>query len=900
MRKNAPPVSPYLPIDGNAWRLAVGDVDGDGSNELICGLYQGAVSCVDPVTGRTRWRQPVGGFPFAVAAADVDGDGRAEVLAASADGGVRAFSGAGTHLWTYAPNRAPVYGMAVCRPGGGLPPMIVSAGMDRNVHLLSADGRLASRHGRTRAATHLAVGDIDGDGSDEVIVTCARTGLYEILRTSGCGLHGAETRELERVPKLVETLGEIVPFSVHSIDTGDLDGDGRAEIVLGSSFFTGLPVRVIAGTGETLFTTPRHRGMDTGSFRRIEYYSMSVARVAPPGAFAERPRVVVLTSGNVRILGDQGETVAEANAPVGFTDLAIDGRTLYLGSSPNGDRTVYRIDLGGDWVRGIESLGRHGLARRIGDTLALIRSQTTAFPATQIPPGHSYSIRAGYLAEEQGWISPQLDRLAREFPYPNFAFVGQSALSGMVSGLKENVAIDHAGNVVGKSPEGTSAEEFERHAAAFERSGRAFNYYISHGAEPRVTAETLDRMLAAAPSALRGFVTHEDEEPERLPGYCGNYLAALAERCVRRGKELVMVEKNTFWFDVPSDPAVGPSLFDGRTAPALVAGTDDANSRTPDLNLFCRVGLRQAGLVDRIEANAIGDLFCFNRMFEWEYPKHGHPHFRLLVAHTVLGASSYTVRSDQFHGDALTEQAREAFGTFFHLLGKGIVFTPQPEQMVGLSRLGFAVHRPPKSWIEDGHNGHRIDRWRDHPEADNAVLPRNACFWGISPTPPHALPAVLFGKTRQFGAHVPATPYGPVVFVPAHAVGRGVVGVDDWWHTDGVHVWREGGPKLNGEPAADALRASFEHAAARLPFRAFGDGLFFHSVKVGEGRYRIFVIDPGWLDPADRRCDVRIQLPGRFSAHDLLGDRPIRVEGGEFALDVPAGALRVIEVTAKD
>jgi hypothetical protein len=133
--------------------------------------------------------------------------------------------------------------------------------------------------------------------------------------------------------------------------------------------------------------------------------------------------------------------------------------------------------------------------------------------------------------------------------------------------------------------------------------------------------------------------------------------------------------------------------------------------------------------------------------------------------------------------------------------------------MAGLSRVGFAMHEPPEKWIEDGHNGHGVDKWEQDPELDNAVLPHNGCIWGNTPTPPHALTAVLLHKKRQFGNHIPATPYGPMAFVPAHADLKKVAGVDDWWHTDGISVWREGSGKLTGAKAGEALRDSFEKAA---------------------------------------------------------------------------------------
>jgi hypothetical protein len=175
-------------------------------------------------------------------------------------------------------------------------------------------------------------------------------------------------------------------------------------------------------------------------------------------------------------------------------------------------------------------------------------------------------------------------------------------------------------------------------------------------------------------------------------------------------------------------------------------------------------------------------------------------------------------------------------------------------------------------------------------------------MWGNTPTPEHALQRVLMNKKRQFGLHIPPTPYGTIAFVPVHADLGSVNGVREWWHTNGLYVWREGGPKLNGMEAARALRASFEEAAKRLPFRALGDDLFLQSVRIDEGRFRIYAVDPGWVDPEDRRVELRTQLPGKWEIRDLLSGEELKEsrDGDQSVeLRVPAGAFRILEAARR-
>jgi hypothetical protein len=358
-----------------------------------------------------------------------------------------------------------------------------------------------------------------------------------------------------------------------------------------------------------------------------------------------------------------------------------------------------------------------------------------------------------------------------------------------------------------------------------------------------------------------------------------------------------MQEKNVFWFTAPAFERVYDNLFANGRGKAIVAGADDAGSLTHELNILGRVGLRQAGLIDHIQADAITDLSSFACMWEWGFAKHGHPFLRMLAAYTVLGADYFYIRVCIHYGQEFNEWAQEFADNFMPMLGKGLIFTPKPEEMVGLNPIGFAMHEPSEIWIEDSFEGHDTNGWDPPPEMEQAVINRSGVWYGNAPTAPHSLQAVLLNKKRQYGGQVPATPYGPFVIVPAHADLDKVVGVREWWHTDGTFIWREGGPKMQGEEAAKALRESFEQSARELPFRAFGDDIFIQTLLVEENRYRIFLIEPGWIEPADRNIDLQCQLKGDVSSlKDLLSGDNLKFDGsGRTALTIPAGSLRILE-----
>jgi len=78
--------TPYIPIHGSAWQIAVVDADGDGRNELFYATFQGQVGGVNPRSGRHLWKAPLGGFPFDLEAADLDAG--VACMVGCADGGL--------------------------------------------------------------------------------------------------------------------------------------------------------------------------------------------------------------------------------------------------------------------------------------------------------------------------------------------------------------------------------------------------------------------------------------------------------------------------------------------------------------------------------------------------------------------------------------------------------------------------------------------------------------------------------------------------------------------------------------------------------------------------------------------------------------------------------------------
>lgn len=238
------PISLKTPTDFVQRGLTVADIDGDGAAEMLVYADSGFHVLRDDGTD-------LPGFPFrlaedeldlqgGMAAGDIDGDGRPEVVGASPGGPLHAFFGDGTLLPGF-PVEGPMSGAPVSLADldGDAILDIVTVG-DDGVIVVRGDGRRLDGFAFTPAdpalgaavmtrAEQTSAGDLDGDGRDEVVVMVHRA---------------FAEGELHEVYAF-DANGEIRPgwpvdgFSVSlwlaaTPALGDLDADGDLEVLVPS------------------------------------------------------------------------------------------------------------------------------------------------------------------------------------------------------------------------------------------------------------------------------------------------------------------------------------------------------------------------------------------------------------------------------------------------------------------------------------------------------------------------------------------------------------------------------------------------------------------------------------------------------------------------------------------
>lgn len=338
--------------------LDAADLDGDGLTELLTGSTNGRAYAIGS-NGKTRWTWQTGGTVNHIIASDLDLDGKREVAIASEDGRVYLLDADGGERWHFKSGSAAyraegmTASVAVDLDGDGKRELVVgSKTANVNCYAFDAAGKMLWRHPQyAHRCTALAAGDCDGDGKAEVILGTYYFGS-SVLDWRGKGkwsfggvlpaVSAACMADVNSDGKKegLYGMGDLVRCHTYtgkllwqrnvgdhakSIVTGDLDRDGRIEIVVGSR--SGY-VYVLAPNGDLKW----QHGV------RDDVLCLAVADLDHDG----QPEIVVgAEDGCVHVISHAGTPLARYVAGgyiigVAVRDIDRDGTTEVIVASSNG------------------------------------------------------------------------------------------------------------------------------------------------------------------------------------------------------------------------------------------------------------------------------------------------------------------------------------------------------------------------------------------------------------------------------------------------------------------------------------------------------------------------------------------------------------------------------------
>jgi hypothetical protein len=241
--------------------VAAGDVNGDGVPDIITGVGKGGAPSVKVFDGKSgallasffAYEPTFRGGVF-VAAGDVNGDGLAEVITGAGPGGapqVKVFDGvatspnlAGSFLAFPADFRGGVRVATGDVNGDGTAAIVTGPGGGTGpvVKIFTSDGTpvrsFTAFSPQYRGGVFVAAGDVNGDGRAEIIVGPG-SGTAAVVKVLD-----ATTGELI---KSIKPYGRTFRGGVH-VAAADVDGDGQTDLVTSPASGTGAVVRAFDST----------------------------------------------------------------------------------------------------------------------------------------------------------------------------------------------------------------------------------------------------------------------------------------------------------------------------------------------------------------------------------------------------------------------------------------------------------------------------------------------------------------------------------------------------------------------------------------------------------------------------------------------------------------------------
>jgi hypothetical protein len=856
-----------LPAQTPAWQVAWA-VDAARGDTVAYTSHSGALT-LQRLGGERLWSAELGGFAYATRICDLDGDGAGEVAVGAVTGELRLYDAKGALRWSRRPGGLPlslVCGRLVKR--GAL--HLAVGTTEGAVVILDAAGSevrrlpFGLRWRRPPAVRALDAADANGDGLDELLVANYERVFGVVDPRAGTVLWQRETRD----PR---------PW-IYSASFVDLDGDGKPEVAIGGADH----VLVADAAGERF---ERQVGGTRG---------FSMCLTAPVDLDGDgRRELAVLHGPDLAVFDARGQQVyAASTAQYYFTAIAPSPRgaaEVLLGSIAGADANLYRVRFGKARRDELQALvDPPGPRTRIRRSLLALREQALAAPADPAAGRRRFYFNldndASSPQKMRGWLREQR-AFRRAYPY-------------------DNVVFHHNVQLVTRGPKARPLEQMLALADEMEKQGFLHIVTVGHSLDGQNDLEAVEAWLARTPKSCLGVrVSELSVEQGLLPGFrrsallqyeVGRFYGPLLDLAAQRGRFAHLLMKRNFWVLAPASERFRDAFFAKGRRDAVVALEEGSYTRAPENSLMARVGLWRSGLVGAWGLRVIDDDLRVDRFFE--YQSAGPDHLlRSLAAAAAGGATHFSVKpryllrdvrgvgGHAVHPDlVLNEDGLASLDLFLHLLGKGLLDPPAPDTIASLSPVSWRFVEPARQFVHESQRRELPD-----PTTARAAGLFTGVAAGFAPARPSYVNRELLGVPSYGLAFYPANPYGLPPIVPEWAprAGQGL-------RTDGERVLLDGEWR-SGADAVERVAAVFRKAAAELPVRA--EGAHWMATRRSGGALRITLVDPSYLEPADRsvRLLTRRAIAG---LRDVTSGAELSHGAHEATVPLPAGSIRILDL----
>ncbi|NIA14648.1 MAG: hypothetical protein GWP08_11260 [Nitrospiraceae bacterium] len=879
------PIERIAEFPAAPWSLTTGDVDGDGTQEIIYGAIDNGLYVY--AKGSSRRLADIGGYAFDVVCLDVDGDGADEIACVVADwpSHVYCFKADGTLLWKREATLC-YTAMQKGRNAGG--EFLAATDLAGGVDILSPSGDVLQTwksyqvEGETKrlpALSAVTCADLDGDGSDEIIVGGYRGGVWALNeRAEQVWFHatfvdsGSHEGWSTQIPKPVTTGGREYYIDLQrgglfarNLRSADIDGDGDPEI-LGGFFRSEL--MVIDHRGETVWRKVLNYDvvdhmLDYIHMDQRGVFKDSLAKSQPFFDFVDAPdgkgKWIVALQGREDILetstyfgatdifvldGEGKQLVRDVRDASPFRIAALDGQTVYVSTGMD-EADLLRVDVHA-LVSGGKSRYRHRkLTPAAQNWVDLDQALESTPPLPPTPGTPDKKIKVIVLYDHAMYDSYFFSHEALKH---NILALHKHFNSGR-DGRIEYVFRVNLQEVPSDRPDTRVGLQTHEEVLDFvdfcEDNQIPTILWLAHQADECLRPETIIEISNRAPNYFRGVMQVETGAMHhplytRFWKLTNQFLPTLAHN----GHKLFLHSTGPYWSRaLAADPELlGEAVK--RYGQAIVPIIKLNNSQAAEYELGACLALWKAGHIKEWGYSSIDHWTFTNlcRMNAWKRTSHMGtvPMVGLGLGAEYILYYPPILRVDRDEA-GMIRRIEERYPPLAHmsvieqLIEKNMLEPVTVDQAASLSPLLFQSRRLPN----------------ERSETNNGILEKTVHFQQCQP---NNVSAYGYGIGIGSSGVVPKTPYGIFGIVPKY-LGLGALdGAVQAFDTD-HHVLYENDAPLGIDGSVAFLKKTLAETQEKVPFHT--PDAFCGVQQLDEGHWRLFLVDPGHLRQLGVSTDIQ-------------------------------------------
>jgi outer membrane protein assembly factor BamB len=872
--------------------VVAADVNHDGRKEIVIGTFDHQVRVLS-AAGMILWSVDVGGLAYAMAVAEPNKDERQEiaVVVQNQTGSVAVLEYKKGILWKFTDD-LPFLSVAVGDLGGdGGKEIAVGAFLGRLYVLDARTGRVKFQKELSPEASvcALAFGDVDSRPGDELIVGTSRRGVCAfdkrgklLWRVRARGLRkAAKTRKDKRATWHPRYKLE----NVQSLCVTDLTGNGRNEVVIGST--PAGSVTVLEGNGRQLWKRTFAKLMNT----------TSSAAVTVGNFVGDSKKELFCLLNGVVLSGQKATSPAvllnAGGLPVGtFTPRSAFYCAVRGGKGKTGhDEMLLSSSIRGRGVSVVSfSEGRRdnlssyqdATSKKIRDHL---RKMTSAQVQEKRRPGskkfhflYRCNYRHIYGLEAADW-----NRITQ----PLFSIPGDNAI--VLTSLYENTGRNRVSKK--RRRELLDRSKIVEIAGWFEKNNIPFFLDVGKHAVLYFSAETLGKVLKTAPRSCKGFIVDENNytRNEQWESFLPALERIMSLLAGHPGKRLIMNEYLGFWHRFPLERDKFERLFKRQYNDILVPVYKPNNIKSPELNLGVLVGLFRAGLVKNWGVGIYGD------MWKWASKFYGTPadvELRLALQSISLGGTYFVfarnVSEDSTKVLDLSPSYKEYFEVLWHLIRKGVVAPIREANDMSISPLALQEAADEKEIRK-----RTADTWVYWQDIFRMRGLMDTGFF-LQTVRDNYLPRFCYRMRNYYDGLFPRNPYGYVPIFPEAIDPVTVSGIDSYYVVSAdEHLYKKMGKGLTPVSVA-GLMQDMQTGRTKLPFTTPDAFVSAHRTA---GGYVVYLINPLLFETRDVTASVTLNTEiGGTRITDAVSGEVLTHTKKNLSVNIPAGLFRILKI----